>query len=43
MNTAKGKKLKQVKPQQKGLQKLSKTVRNKIGYMSKGGMGKRKK
>ena len=40
---AKGKKLKQVKPSQKGLKKLSKNVRNKIGYMSKGGMVKKKK
>ena len=39
----KGKKLKKVKPSQKGLQKLSKDVRNKIGYMSKGGMAKKKK
>ena len=40
---AKDKKLKQVKPSQKGLKKLPKNVRGKIGYMSKGGMGKKKK
>ena len=32
-----GKVLKPVKPNQKGLKKLPKKVRNKMGYMKKGG------
>ena len=32
-----GKDLKPVKPSQKGLKKLPKKVRNKMGYMKKGG------
>ena len=32
-----GKALKPVKPNQKGLKKLPKKVRNKMGYMKKGG------
>ena len=32
-----GKALKKVKPSQKGLKKLPKKVRNKMGYMKKGG------
>jgi hypothetical protein len=32
-----GKSLKPVKPSQKGLKKLPKKVRNKMGYMKKGG------
>ena len=34
--------LKAVKPNQKGLAKLPKNVRNKMGYMKKGGMAKGK-
>ena len=32
-----GKALKKVKPSQKGLKKLPRKVRNKMGYMKKGG------
>ena len=35
-----GKALKKVKPSQKGLKKLPKKVRNKMGYMKKGGRAK---
>ena len=38
-----GKVLKPVKPNQKGLKKLPKKVRNKMGYMKKGGRVKKKK
>jgi hypothetical protein len=35
-----GKALKKVKPNQKGLKKLPKKVRNKMGYMKDGGRAK---
>jgi hypothetical protein len=35
-----GKALKKVKPNQKGLKKLPKKVRNKMGYMKNGGRAK---
>ena len=35
--------LKKTKPTQKGLKKLPSSVRNKMGYMAKGGMTKKKK
>ena len=35
-----GRALKPVKPSQKGLKKLPKKVRNKMGYMKKGGRAK---
>jgi len=34
--------LKKPSPKQTGLKKLPKTVRNKMGYMNKGGMVKKK-
>ena len=40
---AKGGAMKKPSDDQKGLKKLPKAVRNKMGYMAKGGMAKKKK